>query len=45
MLCIDLGTDIIPSISLGYEKAESDIMKRPPRNPQTEKLVNWKVQK
>ncbi|KAL3101946.1 hypothetical protein niasHS_003355 [Heterodera schachtii] len=42
MLCIDLGTDIIPSITIGYEKAESDIMKRPPRQ-KTERLVNFPV--
>ncbi|KAL3112911.1 hypothetical protein niasHT_015617 [Heterodera trifolii] len=42
MLCIDLGTDIIPSITIGYEKAESDIMKRPPRQ-KTERLVNFQV--
>jgi sodium/potassium-transporting ATPase subunit alpha len=30
----------VPAISLAYEKAESDIMKRRPRNPQTDKLVN-----
>ncbi|XP_046640615.1 sodium/potassium-transporting ATPase subunit alpha-B-like [Daphnia pulicaria] len=40
ILCIDLGTDMVPAISLAYEKAESDIMKRRPRNPQTDKLVN-----
>ncbi|KAJ8925600.1 hypothetical protein NQ315_009440 [Exocentrus adspersus] len=31
---------MVPAISLAYEEAESDIMKRPPRNPQTDKLVN-----
>ena len=39
ILCIDLGTDIIPAISMAYEQAESDIMKRQPRNPFTVKLV------
>ena len=33
ILAIDLGTDMIPAISLAYEKAESDIMNRMPRNP------------
>merc|ERR1719427_2023835 len=33
ILCIDLGTDMLPAISLAYEQAESDIMKRQPRNP------------
>jgi sodium/potassium-transporting ATPase subunit alpha len=40
ILCIDLGTDMIPAISLAYEKAESDIMKRKPRDPNRDKLVN-----
>ena len=30
----------VPAISLAYEEAESDIMKRRPRNAQTDKLVN-----
>jgi hypothetical protein len=30
----------VPAISLAYEAAESDIMKRRPRNPLTDKLVN-----
>lgn len=30
----------VPAISLAYEKAESDIMKRSPRNPWADKLVN-----
>lgn len=30
----------MPAISLAYEKAESDIMKRSPRNPWADKLVN-----
>lgn len=42
ILCIDLGTDMVPAISLAYEPAESDIMKRPPRNPFTDKLVGDK---
>ncbi|XP_022085909.1 sodium/potassium-transporting ATPase subunit alpha-like [Acanthaster planci] len=40
ILCIDLGTDLIPAISLAYEEAESDIMKRQPRDPINDKLVN-----
>lgn len=39
MLVICLGTDILPTISLSYENAEGDIMKRPPRNPVKDKLV------
>ncbi|XP_071806679.1 sodium/potassium-transporting ATPase subunit alpha-3-like [Asterias amurensis] len=40
ILCIDLGTDLVPAISLAYEEAESDIMKRQPRDPINDKLVN-----
>merc|ERR1712051_482714 len=43
ILCIDLGTDMLPAISMAYEFAESDIMKRPPRNPFTDKLVNERL--
>ncbi|XP_071517296.1 sodium/potassium-transporting ATPase subunit alpha isoform X2 [Panulirus ornatus] len=43
ILCIDLGTDMVPAISLAYEAAESDIMKRQPRNPFTDKLVNERL--
>ena len=43
IICIDLGTDIVPAISLAYEVSESDIMSRQPRNPYTDKLVGSKV--
>ncbi|XP_070597971.1 sodium/potassium-transporting ATPase subunit alpha-1 [Erythrolamprus reginae] len=43
ILCIDLGTDMVPAISLAYEQAESDIMKRQPRNSKTDKLVNERL--
>merc|ERR1712168_1736373 len=43
ILCIDLGTDMAPAISMAYEFAESDIMKRQPRNPFTDKLVNERL--
>merc|ERR1711970_347815 len=43
ILCIDLGTDLLPAISLAYEQAESDIMKRPPRNKFTDRLVNERL--
>ena len=42
ILCIDLGTDMVPAISLAYEQAESDIMKRMPRDPINDKLVNYR---
>eukprot|EP00181_Compsopogon_caeruleus_P001805 CAMPEP_0184679544 /NCGR_PEP_ID=MMETSP0312-20130426/2382_1 /TAXON_ID=31354 /ORGANISM="Compsopogon coeruleus, Strain SAG 36.94" /LENGTH=1163 /DNA_ID=CAMNT_0027129059 /DNA_START=226 /DNA_END=3714 /DNA_ORIENTATION=- len=40
ILTIDLGTDIVPSIALAHEKAESDIMKRKPRDTKRDHLVN-----
>ncbi|CAM6031377.1 unnamed protein product [Sphagnum compactum] len=43
ILCIDLGTDMVPAISLAYEQAESDIMKRQPRDPKVDKLVNERL--
>ncbi|CAF1133694.1 unnamed protein product, partial [Didymodactylos carnosus] len=43
ILCIDLGTDMVPAISLAYEKAESDIMKRLPRDPLRDRLVNERL--
>ncbi|RTG89249.1 sodium/potassium-transporting ATPase subunit alpha [Schistosoma bovis] len=43
ILCIDLGTDMIPAISLAYEEAEADIMKRMPRDPLHDKLVNERL--
>ncbi|XP_074118401.1 LOW QUALITY PROTEIN: sodium/potassium-transporting ATPase subunit alpha-2-like [Sminthopsis crassicaudata] len=43
ILCIDLGTDMVPAISLAYETAESDIMKRMPRDPKRDKLVNRRL--
>ncbi|MCB9358979.1 cation-transporting P-type ATPase [Candidatus Woesearchaeota archaeon] len=42
ILCIDLGTDMLPAIGLGMEKPSDDIMKRPPRS-KTSKLLNWKM--
>ncbi|HEY5714618.1 MAG TPA: cation-transporting P-type ATPase [Candidatus Gracilibacteria bacterium] len=33
ILCIDLGTDILPAIALGVDPAEPGLMEKPPRNP------------
>jgi sodium/potassium-transporting ATPase subunit alpha len=41
ILCIDLGTDMLPAISFAYETAEQDIMKQPPRDRNKDKLVTW----
>ncbi|NP_001166387.1 potassium-transporting ATPase alpha chain 2 [Cavia porcellus] len=43
ILFIDLGTDIIPSIALAYEKVESDIMNRKPRHKKKDRLVNHQL--
>jgi sodium/potassium-transporting ATPase subunit alpha len=40
VLTIDLGTELGPAISLAYEKAESDIMQRKPRDPLRDRLVS-----
>ena len=43
ILCIDIGTDMVPAIAMAYEKAECDIMRRQPRNPYTDRLVGGKL--
>uniref|UniRef100_A0A8V5GTS2 Sodium/potassium-transporting ATPase subunit alpha n=1 Tax=Melopsittacus undulatus TaxID=13146 RepID=A0A8V5GTS2_MELUD len=40
ILFIELCTDIFPSVSLAYERAESDIMHLKPRDPRRDRLVN-----
>ncbi|XRB13570.1 sodium/potassium-transporting ATPase subunit alpha [Pseudoscourfieldia marina] len=42
ILCVDLGTDMVPAISLAYELKEADIMNRPPRTT-ADRLVNRKL--
>jgi len=45
ILCIDLGTDMVPAISLAYENPEKDIMKRVPRSAEdnlvTTRLISF----
>src|SRR5690606_18124046 len=43
ILAIDLGTDMVPAISLAYENAESDIMRRPPRDSKEDNLVTGRL--
>lgn len=43
ILCIDLGTDMLPAISLAYELPEGGIMKRKPRDKSKDRLVNAKL--
>jgi len=42
VLAIDLGTDMLPAIALGTERAEPGTMARPPR-PRGERLLSRKV--
>merc|ERR1719161_1787659 len=43
VLLIDIGTDIWTAIAYAVQKAESQLMMRPPRHPKLERMVNWKV--
>jgi len=40
VLCIDLGTELAPAVSLAYEPSEQNVMQRPPRNSKRDRLVN-----
>ena len=42
VLAVDLGTDLLPAIALGTERAEPGIMDRAPR-PRSERLLNRRV--
>ena len=42
VLAIDLGTDLLPAIALGTEKAEPGVMERPPR-PRRERLLSMRA--
>eukprot|EP00483_Globobulimina_turgida_P006107 UN06117 len=43
ILLVDLGTDLLPAISMAYEGKEADIMHRKPRNPEKDNLVTWRL--
>ena len=43
VLCIDLGTDMLPAISLAFEESEENLMRRKPRNPDTDHLINERL--
>lgn len=43
ILCIDLGTDMVPAISLAYETKESNIMLKQPRDSRVDRLVTGKL--
>ena len=39
ILAVDLGTDLLPALALGAEKADPGVMQRPPR-PRSERLLS-----
>jgi sodium/potassium-transporting ATPase subunit alpha len=43
ILAIDLGTDMVPAISMAWERAEADIMRRPARDASQDRLVTKKL--
>mmetsp|Transcript_21897 Transcript_21897/g.49960 ORF Transcript_21897/g.49960 Transcript_21897/m.49960 type:complete len:1124 (-) Transcript_21897:34-3405(-) len=43
VLLIDIGTDIWTAIAFAWQPAESELMQRPPRHPQKDRMVNWTV--
>jgi len=43
ILFIDLGTDMVPAISMAWESKEADIMRRPPRDSMVDHLVTKKL--
>jgi calcium-translocating P-type ATPase len=40
ILAVDLGTDLLPALALGAEKAEPGVMQKPPRQPK-QRLFDW----
>jgi sodium/potassium-transporting ATPase subunit alpha len=42
ILAVDLGTDIVPALALGAERAEPGLMRRPPR-PRGERLLTTRL--
>ena len=43
VLCIDVGTDIMPNIFQSYETAEKGMLKKKPRNVKTDKLCTGRL--
>ena len=42
ILAIDMGTDSLTALGLGVDRAEPDVMRRPPRSPR-ERLLDWRL--
>jgi len=43
MILICTVTDVLPALSLIYEKPEADLLLRKPRNRKTDRLANWRL--
>ena len=43
MIIICCFTDCAAATAIAYEKPESDVLSRPPRNARKDRLVNWKL--
>jgi len=43
VLVVDLITEQGPAISLSYEPPESSLMRQPPRNLKTDRMVDWRL--
>jgi len=39
MLCISIGTDMLPAMAMAYEGPESDLMTRKPRDSKVDRMV------
>ncbi|BGP49912.1 hypothetical protein JCM10450v2_005817 [Rhodotorula kratochvilovae] len=43
MIIICAVTDVLPALSLCYERPEADLLLRPPRNRKTDRLADWRL--
>lgn len=43
MIIICVVTDVLPAISLCFEKPETGLLSRKPRNTKKDRLVDWKL--
>ena len=43
MILICTVTDVLPAISMCFEKPEAGLLTRKPRNTKKDKLVDWKL--
>ncbi|WRT70258.1 uncharacterized protein IL334_007253 [Kwoniella shivajii] len=42
MIIISVVTDVLPAISMCFEKPEAGLLTRPPRNTKKDHLINWR---